>query len=200
MGLDQYLYANVRAPKGSPLAKVVEKNLTDDIRSAMERDSDYPGYQPYAYLSGWTYGDRESDPLYAALSLKMGFTSHEGSPHIALYDDQAGGYRVCPVVMYWRKANAIHRWFVDNAQNGVDECQYTPLSGELLVGLVDICEQITADPSKKELLTPTAGFFFGNAEYDDWFFADVKATAASLRTAMELIGPRSSGYIYHASW
>lgn len=26
-------------------------------------------------------------------------------------------------VGYWRKANAIHIWFVENCQNGVDECQ-----------------------------------------------------------------------------
>ena len=22
----------------------------------------------------------------------------------------------------WRKANAIHKWFVDNVQDGVDDC------------------------------------------------------------------------------
>ncbi len=25
-------------------------------------------------------------------------------------------------VMYWRKSNAIHKWFVDNVQGGVDDC------------------------------------------------------------------------------
>jgi len=30
------------------------------------------------------------------------------------------GYR--EEVGYWRKANHIHKWFVDNVQNGVDEC------------------------------------------------------------------------------
>lgn len=31
-------------------------------------------------------------------------------------------------VAYWRKANAIHKWFVDNVQGGKDECQrsYVP--------------------------------------------------------------------------
>lgn len=24
---------------------------------------------------------------------------------------------------YWRKANAIHRWFVDNVQHGDDDCR-----------------------------------------------------------------------------
>jgi hypothetical protein len=26
---------------------------------------------------------------------------------------------------YWRKANAIHRWFVDNVQDGNDDCKPT---------------------------------------------------------------------------
>jgi len=25
--------------------------------------------------------------------------------------------------MYWRKANAIHRWFVENVQGGQDDCK-----------------------------------------------------------------------------
>lgn len=25
-------------------------------------------------------------------------------------------------VGYWRKANAVHKWFVENVQDGVDEC------------------------------------------------------------------------------
>ena len=25
-------------------------------------------------------------------------------------------------VAYWRKANAIHKWFVDHVQDGVDDC------------------------------------------------------------------------------
>ena len=34
--------------------------------------------------------------------------------------------RVCSVVeevMYWRKFNALHKWFVDNVQEGVDDCK-----------------------------------------------------------------------------
>ena len=26
-------------------------------------------------------------------------------------------------VGYWRKANAIHKWFVDNVQDGNDDCK-----------------------------------------------------------------------------
>lgn len=45
-------------------------------------------------------------------------------------------------VMYWRKANAIHKWFVDNVQDGVDDCResYVPL--EKLKELLEIVTQV----------------------------------------------------------
>ena len=38
-------------------------------------------------------------------------------------------------VAYWRKANAIHQWFVDHCQNGIDECQQTYVTREQLTEL-----------------------------------------------------------------
>ncbi len=45
-------------------------------------------------------------------------------------------------VARWRKANAIHKWFVDNAQNGVDDCKEYYVSEEQLKDLRDLCEQV----------------------------------------------------------
>lgn len=45
-------------------------------------------------------------------------------------------------VGYWRKANAIHRWFVDNVQGGVDECQHSYVDSEQLEELRDIVKQL----------------------------------------------------------
>lgn len=45
-------------------------------------------------------------------------------------------------VGYWRKANAIHRWFVENVQNGVDDCGYYEVSKEQLEELLDVCNQV----------------------------------------------------------
>ena len=50
-------------------------------------------------------------------------------------------------VGYWRKANAIHKWFVDNAQNEVDDCGCYEVSKEQLEGLLDICIKVR-DSSK----------------------------------------------------
>lgn len=45
-------------------------------------------------------------------------------------------------VGYWRKANAIHRWFVDNVQNGVDECQESWVSRDKLKDLLGVCRAV----------------------------------------------------------
>lgn len=43
---------------------------------------------------------------------------------------------------YWRKANAIHRWFVENVQNDVDDCRYYEVSKEQLEALLEICNEV----------------------------------------------------------
>jgi hypothetical protein len=45
-------------------------------------------------------------------------------------------------VGYWRKANAIHKWFVDNIQNEVDDCGDYEVSKEQLEELLEICTKV----------------------------------------------------------
>jgi hypothetical protein len=47
-------------------------------------------------------------------------------------------------VMYWRKANQIHKWFVDNIQKGVDDCGTYYVGTDKLQELLDICKQVLA--------------------------------------------------------
>lgn len=42
-------------------------------------------------------------------------------------------------VAYWRKANMIHQWFVDNVQEGVDNCSTYYVSFKKLQELYAIC-------------------------------------------------------------
>ncbi len=48
-------------------------------------------------------------------------------------------------VGYWRKANAIHHWFVENVQNGVDDCGRYEVSKEQIQELLDICKRVVAE-------------------------------------------------------
>ena len=45
---------------------------------------------------------------------------------------------------YWRKANQIHRWFVENVQDGTDDCGEYEVSKEQLEELLDICREVLA--------------------------------------------------------
>lgn len=45
-------------------------------------------------------------------------------------------------VGYWRKANHIHKWFVDNVQDGADDCKEYYVSEEKLQQLLDACQQV----------------------------------------------------------
>lgn len=53
-------------------------------------------------------------------------------------------------VGYWRKANAIHGWFVRELANGVDECQPIHVSRENLITLRQLCLEALRDRSVNE--------------------------------------------------
>jgi len=42
----------------------------------------------------------------------------------------------------WRKANAVHHWFVMNVQGGVDECQPSDVSREKMQELLETCRKV----------------------------------------------------------
>jgi len=103
-------------------------------------------------------------------------------------------------VGYWRKANQIHRWFVENVQNGVDNCgEYSVSKGEL-EELRNICTEVFNDHSKAEELLPSAsGFFFGNTDYDEWYYNDVQHTIEIIDKIIGETNPNQDIY-YSSSW
>jgi hypothetical protein len=118
-------------------------------------------------------------------------------------------------VAYWRKANAIHKWFVDEVQGGTDECQRSYVTPEQLADLVDRCERILATVTPAfgavtcdaelagELLPTQDGFFFGSTDYDEWYIEDLKTTVAQLKPELALEpeeGAWGWDYHYQASW
>ncbi len=80
-------------------------------------------------------------------------------------------------VGYWRKANHIHKWFVDNVQDGVDECQEAHVSLDKLKELLEVCKKVKNDPKLAPKLLPTqSGFFFGGTDYDEYYMNDIDNT------------------------
>jgi len=100
---------------------------------------------------------------------------------------------------YWRKANAIHQWFVDNCQGGEDDCRYAYVPREKMTELLALCQQVLLQPATADSDLPTqSGFFFGSYEYDEYYFQDLKTTVEILTKALEI--PTDWEFYYHASW
>ena len=102
-------------------------------------------------------------------------------------------------VGYWRKSNQIHQYFVDNCQGGEDDCREYYVDRDKLVELLDLCKQVLVDHSKAEDLLPSqSGFFFGNTEYNEWYYSDLTDTVEILDNALKM-GDDWSFY-YQSSW
>ena len=100
---------------------------------------------------------------------------------------------------YWRKANAIHQWFVDNTQNGVDDCQTSYVTEDHLNTLLSLVKQVQNNHElAHDLLPVQGGFFFGSLEYDEWYFEDLKITRKILEDA--LLEENGRDFYYRASW
>lgn len=110
------------------------------------------------------------------------------------------------LIGYWRKANAIHNWFVEKCGGGIDECQdiYVPI--EKLEELHKLCEQVLENHDEgKRLLPTTSGFFFGSVEYDEWYFKDIEYTKNLIEIIIDFCKnlPQDDNdweIVYRASW
>jgi hypothetical protein len=100
-------------------------------------------------------------------------------------------------VGYWRKANQIHRWFVENIQQGEDDCGNYYVDQSDLKTLLELCKKVEADHSLAESLLPSAsGFFFGGTDYDEWYYNDIENTIKILEEALAEDGD----FYYTSSW
>jgi hypothetical protein len=110
----------------------------------------------------------------------------------------SGGISLDIPMGYWRKANAIHNWFVRECGDNIDECQRIGVTEDKMRELLDLCILVKNNPSLANKLLPTgSGFFFGSTEYDEWYFGQIDETISILENAL------ASGYswfIYQASW
>jgi hypothetical protein len=143
------------------------------------------------YFSG--YNDLEKETTDAILSLAN--MNELKSDH--------GSIVVRVEAAYWRKANAIHRWFVENVQDGKDDCGIYYVSDVALVELKAVCDRVIANPSlAMELLPPQQGFFFGTYEIDEWYLIQLKYTSDRIKYLMEIQNSKMDGFIFHytSSW
>ncbi len=158
--------------------------------------------QTTKYVSGYDHQDLATKTQFALIAEMTGLSK--------LVCKEAPGITVTVTCAYWRKANAIHGWFVNKVQKGVDECLAHYVSREQLTELRDTCQDLldkkklstnSKDPSLlalcMEKLPPTEGFFFGTTEINKWFWSDVQSTVEQLTYCLKFEGVE---FEYRSSW
>ena len=147
------------------------------------------------YLSKKTYVQnwRHMQPSEIhKVDVKLGGKKH---PHI-------NPKRVTYIVeeaMSWRKANHIHRWFVENVQGELDNCGEYYVDRIHVQELVDLCKAILNKEVKPEDALPTQeGFFFGGTEYDEYYYGSLQETVDTLTPILEQEGDFQ--FYYTSSW
>ena len=105
-------------------------------------------------------------------------------------------------LMYWRKANHIHKFFVDRCADGEDNCQEMYLEEEVVGDLIEILKKVVKakdDKVSAELLPTESGFFFGPTEYDEYYYGECERTLNELSDLMDN-GDTDGDLYYQASW
>lgn len=116
-------------------------------------------------------------------------------------------------VGYWRKANQIHNWFIQNCADKdecgdpIDDCRPIEITVNKLEKLLKTCKQVLADHSLASSLLPTqSGFFFGPTDYDEYYFKDIEDTIEIIEPVLKFakhklkIKDYAWEVYYQASW
>ena len=145
------------------------------------------------YVSGYSF-KKNDGTAYETLLKLVGLTLDD------VTGDAPSG-TVSVNVCYWRKANAIHKWFVDNCQGGIDDRRLTCVPKEKLSQLLELCKEIKANPHKSRGLLPTrVGFFFGSTEYGEGYMQDIEDTIAQLEKIFGNKKFEQFDFYYRSTW
>lgn len=131
MGLDMFLQ------KAKRIGNVTIKQLinVDEYFSYLERPEKYSG----STMEKWCGISIDE--------VDMSFVEDYRSEYIHRFDSwdtekKYGRKTIIETVADWRKANHIHKWFVDNVQDGVDDCGIYEVTKEQLEELLDVCKTV----------------------------------------------------------
>ena len=187
MGLDMYLY---RTKKVDGL-EIEDYEKVDNAISNYDFD--------FVSIEEIMQPD-EYNPAYAELN-EVVIQRGKSFTWLSIFED----------IGYWRKANQVHNFFVQECQDGIDECQLSMISKEALEDLLDRCKRamklkkiylndgILKDGQGLETFLPTSsGFFFGGTEYDEYYYQDIDNTIEILEEALS--DESADDFAYRASW
>ena len=97
-------------------------------------------------------------------------------------------------VAYWRKANAIHKWFVDNVQKGNDDCGTYYVDRDQLKELVNVCKQVlgTVETVDGDVVV---GKHIG-PEDEDWVVDTKRGKVVAQAALARKLLPPQSGFFF----
>lgn len=160
----------------------------------------YLSARKYINKIDWNLLDVNSDTSYAEATFPQWneIVDVAGLSHVANSND-IYGVNVSVNCAYWRKVNSVHNWFVQNVQNGEDDCGEYYVSHDKLKELLETARQALfhKDPSK---LMPQAGFFFGSYDIDEYYWHGIKDTIKQLKKIIELPDFEELSFYYQSSW
>ena len=148
----------------------------------------------------WSKLDRDSDTKYSQATIPQWNDVVNAAGVDTLVDvESIYGVDVMVNVGYWRKCNQIHKWFVDNVQNGEDDCGEYYVPHAKLKELVYTCT-VALTNKDPNLLPPQAGFFFGGTDIDQWYWQDLMYTIQQLQPLIDRPDFDSLSFYYQSSW
>ena len=160
----------------------------------------YLGVRKYIEKTDWSKLDNDSDLTLESPEIVFPeFNNVIEASGLSDFATANYGAHISVICIYWRKANQIHKWFVDNVQGGEDNCGEYYVSNEKLKSLLDLVTEAlrTRDPN---LLPPTSGFFFGSTDIDEWYWKDLKDTKWKLERVLALSEMSKLSFYYTSSW
>jgi len=201
-----YLERMPRYKKATPEIVYAIENYIEYNESIKNPDSKARNYS----MKEWCGTDENNIPSYDYID----FYSHFYGAKYYYWDTKHNHAHngIKEEVGYWRKENHIHNWFVENVQDGIDDCRYHhEVTREKLEELLNICGSVLSsckivdgkvkDTTVAESILPTTnGFFFGDTEYDEWYIEGIEDTVKIIRNVLDTTDFETEMVYYVSSW
>ena len=208
MGLDMYI-SKVKRVGGLKLEKILD---TEDYVEYLDRPEKFKD----CTFEQWC-GKSEKNVVKSAVDAVRANMEYDEHPaFMEGIDDYKPSFKtVTKNIAYWRKANQIHNWFVQNIQNGNDDCKRYELDPDDLRQLLETvnkvmesCELVEGKDGKvikdssvaRTLLPSCKGFFFGTTDYDEWYYLELEYTKETIEKILAETDFDNWIVYYGSSW
>jgi|GEM_PF-721163 len=140
MGLDMFLNSRTRrndwTKEDYEALSYCLTNLKRNQKNSTETDT--PGLEFHDDYERYCYGKtKEQIKELFEIAKRDNMIYLRGDPKIYAY------YSLNNEEAYWRKANSIHNWFVQEVQNGDDNCGSYEITKNHIIKLLEVCNSAT---------------------------------------------------------